>query len=40
VGWVAHVGGFAAGIILVIILRRKNQPLLGAGDGPQLTGDV
>jgi membrane associated rhomboid family serine protease len=40
VGWLAHMGGFAAGALLVIVLRRKNQPLLGAGDGPQLTGDV
>lgn len=39
VGWIAHVGGFAAGALLVVILRLKNQPLLGAGDGPQLTGD-
>ncbi|MDJ1159560.1 rhomboid family intramembrane serine protease [Chelatococcus sp. SYSU_G07232] len=38
VGWVAHLGGFAAGAVLVLVLRRPDQPLLGAADGPSLTG--
>ncbi len=29
VAWWAHIGGFASGIILAIILKRKDFPLLG-----------
>ncbi|MFD2251571.1 membrane associated rhomboid family serine protease [Pseudochelatococcus lubricantis] len=33
VGWLAHLGGFAAGGALVVVLRRRDQPLFGAGIG-------
>ncbi len=39
VGWFAHLGGLASGGILVLILRRAGQPLLGRDDDPRLTGD-
>ncbi len=39
-GWFAHLGGFAAGIVLVLVLRPRDQPLFGAADGPDLTGDA
>lgn len=31
VAWWAHIGGFAAGAILVVFLRRRNVPLLERG---------
>lgn len=40
VGWYAHFGGFLAGLVLTPLLVRRDQPLFGAGDGPNLTGDV
>lgn len=29
--WWAHIGGFAAGILLVVIFKRSDQPLFGDG---------
>jgi membrane associated rhomboid family serine protease len=34
VAWWAHIGGFAAGAIMIVPLRRKTQPLFGGGDLP------
>jgi membrane associated rhomboid family serine protease len=39
-GWYAHVGGFAAGALLVVPLRRRGQALFGRDDDAQLTGDA
>ncbi len=38
-GWMAHIGGFAAGIALIFVLRPADQPLFGAADGPDLTDE-
>ncbi len=38
-GWTAHLGGFAAGLALVFVMRPRDQPLFGAADGPDLTGE-
>jgi len=27
--WFAHIGGFVAGILLVVIFKRSSQPLFG-----------
>jgi len=40
VGWYAHIGGFAAGAVLVVMLRRRDQPLLGIADEPRETRDA
>lgn len=34
VAWWAHIGGFAAGAVLVIVMRRRNVPLLDRGVRP------
>jgi membrane associated rhomboid family serine protease len=39
-GWYAHAGGFVAGALLVVLLRRRDQPLFGRDDDAQLTGDA
>ena len=35
VAWWAHIGGFLAGLALVVPLRRRMVPLFGAGDPPR-----
>lgn len=35
IAWWAHIGGFAAGLLLVIPFRRRTVPLFGAGDPPK-----
>lgn len=39
VGWVAHLGGFACGAVLVFVLRKPDQPLFGREDDIE-TGNV
>lgn len=34
VAWWAHIGGFVAGALLVLVFRRRNPPLRGGGRGP------
>jgi membrane associated rhomboid family serine protease len=34
VGWWAHIGGFVAGAVLVLVFRYKAVPLFGLGDPP------
>lgn len=34
VGWWAHIGGFIAGLLLVLLFRYKAVPLFGLGDPP------
>lgn len=34
VAWGAHIGGFLAGLLLVIPMRRRTVPLLGPGETP------
>lgn len=40
IGWFAHLGGFAAGMALVFLLRQRDQVLFGQADGADLTGDA
>jgi len=35
VAWMAHVGGFVAGILLVPVFKRRSVPLFGDGDHPR-----
>lgn len=34
VGWWAHIGGFVAGVVLVLVFRRRAVPLYGRQDPP------
>ena len=35
IGWFAHLGGFAAGAVLVLVLRRRFDPVLARAEAEQ-----
>jgi len=36
IGWFAHLGGFAAGAVLILVMRRRYDPLLARLEAHQL----